>query len=178
MRRIAIILLAVLTLAACGNEKSDSKKSAYTEGIAVGQKARDFLYADMEGKPFRLSEHKGKVVIMLFWRVKCAECVPEMDSLDALYRKFHSKGLDALAINEDSMHSAPLGQVMDLLEKKGYAFTKMRDDNGFVAEAYEVLVAPIAFVIDKNGVIVAVKSGKTNWTDAENSAFIEGLLRK
>jgi hypothetical protein len=101
-----------------------------------------------------------------------------MDSLDALYKKLGSKGLTALAINEDSMHSAPLGDVIELLEKKGYTFRKMRDDTGFVAEAYEVLAAPKAFVIGKDGAISAIKDGKTNWMDAENSAFIEGLLKK
>jgi hypothetical protein len=47
----------VLALAGCKSETSDSKKSPYAEGISTGQQAKDFLYADMEGKPFRLSEH-------------------------------------------------------------------------------------------------------------------------
>lgn len=176
--KTALIILTVLTLAGCKNETSDSSKSPYAEGVSIGQQAKDFLYADMEGKPFRLSEHKGKVVILLFWRVKCNDCQPTMDSVDALYKKLGSKGLITLAINEDSMHSAPLGNVIELLEKKGYTFRKIRDDTGFVAEAYEVLAAPKAFVIGKDGLIAAIKDGGTNWMDAENSALIEGLLKK
>lgn len=175
MKKILLSLALAFLLSACSNEESGNIAN-FNPNPKVGAPATDFLFKDMYGKPFRLTENKGKVVLLYFWRMKCLDCLDSMDSLEALNRAYRDKGLLVVGVGEDNMHSSPIEDVADLFKKKEYSFLPLRDDQGFVSEAYAVLKAPEAFVIDKNGVIASIQKGKTDWMSPENVKFIESLL--
>lgn len=179
-RRLVFMLIVVMAgLSGCKDEKGEeAKRQAFEPRPSVGRTAKDFLFQDMDGSPFRLSDKRGKVVILYFWRMKCDECKASMPSLETSYKRLHDKGLITVAINEDSMHSAPLEKVKDYIAASGLSFINMRDDQGFVAEAYDVIKAPRAFVIGKDGVIADIKDGAIDWTSDENLKTIDGLLMK
>ncbi|MBI5642478.1 MAG: TlpA family protein disulfide reductase [Deltaproteobacteria bacterium] len=176
MKKFIILILMVFVFAGCNKENAQQTKSVYAVELKAGSPAVDFLYKDIDGNPFRLSGKKGEVVILYFWRMKCPECMNDMRSLDELSRKYKEKGLLVAAINADSMHSAPFTQVQEFLKEHNYAFLNIRDDEGFVSEAYNIIKAPHAFIIDKNSVIVSVKDQKTGWMDADTTKLIESLL--
>ncbi len=176
MKKILVILLLAFVFAGC-NKGGDEKASPYRQELKPGSPSVDFLYKDMDGKPFRLSEEKGKVVVLYFWRMKCEECKDELKSLESLYRRYKDRGIKVVAVGADTMHSAPIEDVRDLLSKGGVTFTNLRDDQGFVSEAYNVLKAPQAFVIDRNGTIAAIMTTKTDWTSEENIKLFESLLK-
>ena len=154
MKKILVILLLAFVFAGC-NKGRDEKASPYRQDLKPGSHAVDFLFKDMDEKPFRLSEEKGKVVVLYFWRMKCEECKVEMMSLESLYKRYKDRGLIVVAVGADTKHSAPIEDVREFLSKSGITYTNLRDDQGFVSEAYNVLKAPQAFVIDKNGAIAA-----------------------
>ncbi len=175
MKKYILLILAFFIIAGCSSE--GPKKANYNPNPKAGDEATDFLFKDMAGKPFRLSEHRGEVVMLYFWRMKCPECMEEMKSLDLLAKKYRDKGLIVVTVGADNMHSAALGKVISFLEDNGYdAWVTLRDDQGFVSEAYDVLIAPETFVIDKKGVIAAVQKGKADWMGAEKLKLIESLL--
>ncbi|MBI5491836.1 MAG: TlpA family protein disulfide reductase [Deltaproteobacteria bacterium] len=174
MKKIISIMLLLFAFAGCS--KDDGKLANFNPDPKAGDPATDFLYADIKENPFRLSEKKGSVVILYFWRMKCAECRKELDTLEALNRKYRDKGLVIAAINEDSMHSAPLVDVLELIDKRGFTFINVRDDNGFVSEAYNVLKAPQSYVIDRNGTIAEVEKESLDWMSPGSVIMIEKLI--
>ncbi|MBI5587606.1 MAG: TlpA family protein disulfide reductase [Deltaproteobacteria bacterium] len=176
MRRLALLFMALFIFWGCTNDNSD-RKANYNPDPKVGAKATDFLFRDIDEKPFRLSEHKGHVVLLYFWRMKCRECTDAMDPLELLYRKYKDRGLVVVTVGADTMHSAPIEDVRDFLSRHGISSVTLRDDQGFVSEAYNVLKAPMAFIIDKDGTIVSIKEGKTDWMSHENTSLMESLTK-
>ncbi|MBI4949894.1 MAG: TlpA family protein disulfide reductase [Deltaproteobacteria bacterium] len=176
MKKILIIILLAFAFVGC-NKVKDDKASPYRQVLKPGSPAVDFLFKDMDERPFRLSEEKGKVVVLYFWRMKCEECKDEMKTLESLYKRYKDRGLIVVAVGADTMHSAPLSDVREFLSASGITFRNLRDDQGFVSEAYNVLKAPGAFVIDKNGAIAAIMTTKTDWASEENTRLFESLLK-
>lgn len=176
MKKLLTALLAFALLCGCGPKDDDKAKSAYAVDLSAGGPAIDFLFKDMESKPFRLSEKRGQVVLLYFWRMKCEECKIELRAIDALQKKYGEKGLIAVAIGADSMHSAPLFEVHRFFSKEGFSFVKLRDEDGFVAEAYNVMRAPEAYVIGRDGRIALVQKGTADWASPEKTAEIEKIL--
>ncbi|OGP12880.1 MAG: hypothetical protein A2052_07690 [Deltaproteobacteria bacterium GWA2_54_12] len=177
MKKILTALLAAVIFAGCSSGKDASEtNSKYVTDLSAGSPAVDFLFRDMDNKPFRLSENKGKVVLLYFWRMKCDQCKVELRAIDALQKKYKEKGLIAVAVGADSMHSASLYEVHQFFDKEGFSFIKMRDEDGFVAEAYSVMRAPEVFVIGRDGTIAIVQKGHADWGGPELTGAIEKLL--
>lgn len=176
MRKLMAALIAFALLSGCDARKEDASRSAYKVDLGKGSPSVDFLFKDMDGKPFRLSENRGKAVLLYFWRMKCEECKEELRALDALQKKYGARGLVAVAIGADSMHSAPLYEVHKFFDKEAFSFVKLRDEDGFVAEAYSVMRAPEAYLIGRDGRIALVQKGKTDWLGPEMTAAIEKIL--
>lgn len=170
-----IIILAFIATA-CNDQSGKVDGSLYEPRLVQGSPAVDFLHKEMGGNPFRLSEEKGKVVVLYFWRMKCEECKEELKSLDGLQRKYRERGLLVAAIGADSMHSAPVFKVREFLDKEKFSFTNIRDEDGFVAEAYRVMRAPEAYIIGRDGNIALVVKGLSDWTGVERTALLEKLL--
>lgn len=176
MRRLVLILLAFLTFYGCSNDSTGPRPN-YNPDPKIGAEATDFLFRDMDERPFRLSEHRGRVVLLYFWRMKCEECKEGLLSLDKLNKRFSDRGLVVVTVGADTMHSAPIEDVRAFLSENGITGVALRDDQGFVSEAYNVLKAPRAFVIDRGGTIAAIIDGPTDWMSEENVGLMERLTK-
>ena len=79
------ILIAVFTLVWL--------QSAKYEPLAVGKPAPDFSLSDLNDKPYRLSDFRGKVVFPNFWATWCKPCREEMPAMEILNKNFEKDGL-------------------------------------------------------------------------------------
>lgn len=174
MKKIFAILLAVFIIG-CSKTGNDANER-FTEGPKAGGQAVDFLYRDMDNVPFRLSEKKGSVVILYFWRMKCEPCRAELAALQKLYDRYKDRGLVIVSVGADTMHSSPIHEVKELLQKNQVTYVTMRDSEGFVAEAYGVLKAPTAVIIDKSGTIAEIRNTGSDWMGAQTGKLIERLI--
>jgi len=52
----------------------------------------------VDGKPFDISEYKGKVVIVDFWATWCGPCLAELPNLKKIYQKYHDRGLEIVGV--------------------------------------------------------------------------------
>src|SRR5438477_9214025 len=66
----------------------------------TGQPAGDFSLSDLDGRSHRLSEERGKVVMLDFWATWCGPCRAQMPAVDKLFQEVKAKGLVGVAVHE------------------------------------------------------------------------------
>ena len=125
---------------------------------------------DRSGRPFALESLKGQVVLVDFWASWCGPCRRSLPALDALQKKYADKGFKAVGINLDDDADAMDG----FLAKVPVGFTVLRDAGGKSAEAFGVLAMPTAFLLDREGRVVARFEGGEH-AQAEEEALVKLL---
>ena len=110
----------------------------------------NFTLADITGKSWRLSDLKGKVVLVNFWATWCPPCRKEMPDLEALQAQFKNQGLIVLAVSDEK---APV--VKAFIAKNSYTFPILLDLDRAVNKAYDVEGIPKSFIYDRRGKLVA-----------------------
>jgi thiol-disulfide isomerase/thioredoxin len=123
------------------------------EVFEKGEYALDFLVTDLNGNSIKLSELRGKIVVLNFWFIKCSPCVMEMPDLNELSAMYDPKNVVFLAITFDNK---------DLVEQ---FLTTTQFDYTIAANAmdainiYGVRSFPTNMVINKEGQIVLKEIG-------------------
>lgn len=118
---------------------------------AVGQPAPQLVVPQLDGQDFDLARLHGKVVLVNVWATWCSPCRVEMPTLDAFYRRYHSRGLVLLGLSiDEAPDTAQVRQVMRQFSYPG-ALANAARANGFG----EPIAVPITYVIDTRGVIRA-----------------------
>jgi peroxiredoxin len=135
--------------------------------------AQDFTVKTLDGTAFRLQEQRGKVVFINFWATWCPPCREEMPAMERLYRAHRDNGLAMVAVSVDANPDvvAPFAREYQL------TFTIALDPRMEVANAYGVRALPSSFVIDKQGMMIALALGPRVWDNRAAHALVEGLLR-
>jgi peroxiredoxin len=118
---------------------------------AVGQPAPPLEVPQLDGHDFNLAKLHGKVVLVNVWATWCSPCRSEMPTLNAFYRRYHSRGLVLLGLSIDE--AADAAQVRQVMRQFSYpgALASAARVNGFG----EPVAVPITYVIDAQGVIRA-----------------------
>lgn len=121
--------------------------------------APDFKLKDLDGKDVKLSDYKGKVVILNFWAVWCKYCIEEMPDLNALNKDLQ-KDNDAviLAVNVQE----PIDKVKNYLKTNNIDLKVVLDSDGNISKTYGVEGYPTTFIINKDGSLYTYIPGLTN----------------
>jgi peroxiredoxin len=122
------------------------------------QLAPDWNLKDLDGKTVKLSDFKGKVVILDFWATWCPPCRAEIPDFVALENQYKSKGLAIIGVSLDQGGSGVVSAFAKA-QKMNYTVV-MGDEN--VAQAYgDIQAIPTTFIIDPKGNIVTAHQGET-----------------
>ena len=130
----------------------------FTERVEAERKiinsmAPDFTQNDVNGKPVKLSDFKGKYVLLDFWASWCGPCRKENPNLVKAYKKYHDKGFEILAVSLDNKKDAWLKAV----EEEDLDWTHVSDLKGWmneVAVQYNIKFVPQNRLIDPDGKII------------------------
>ena len=130
-------------------------------GINVGDKAKDIVLMNTEGKEIKLSSIKGKVVLIDFWASWCGPCRMENPNLVKSYAKYKdakykdAKGFDIYSVSLDKNKEAWIAAIAkDQLTWENH----VSDLKGWQSSAgadYQVNFIPQNFLINEKGIIVA-----------------------
>lgn len=136
-----------------------------------GEKAFDFIVTDLKGNTIKLSEQKGKVVVLNFWFTKCGPCVLEMPTLNALVEEYKDKDVVFLAITFNKK-----GVVENFLDETNFNYTIAANANDVIT-MYGVQSYPTSIIINKKGEIVLKEIGYRTNIKAVLSSAIKPLLK-
>ncbi len=175
---IVCAFTALLGLSACGpggeggagatpNTGANTKTSAL-----VGNPAPDFSVSRIDGSgTIKLSELKGKVVLVDFWATWCKPCVKSFPKYQELYVKYKDK-LEIVGISEDEEKDG-----IDAFGKThNVTFPLAWDEGKAIAGKYDPKSMPTAFLIDKDGVVRFAHNGYENGDEAQIERELKELF--
>lgn len=143
------------------------------ESSLRGRPARDFALT-LDGKSARLSDLRGKVVLLNFWATWCPPCVDEAPELNALQRRIAPLGGVVLGVSVDDDQSA----YDDFLQKYGITFPTYRDPTKQIALDYGSTMYPETYVIDRNGRFDRKIIGPQDWSSPAMTAYLDSVLQE
>ena len=111
---------------------------------------------DVEGRVLRLSDYKGKVVLLNFWATWCAPCRAEMPDLVKWQREYKSQGLQVIGV---TYPPEELAEVLEFIKSIKVNYPVALGDEQTKAGFDEGETLPVTVVIDKKGVICEVIQG-------------------
>jgi cytochrome oxidase Cu insertion factor (SCO1/SenC/PrrC family) len=159
---LAVIVVAIVWLVFTSPQNPTQPTQTTTSAqVTTNAVAPDFTLTDVNGTPIRLSDQRGKVVVLEFMRTTCPHCANEMSQLASVHDQF---GPDVTMI---SVSVDPQGDTNEVL--KAYAaehnatwiWARDTSDNS-VTSLYGISGVPTIFIIDSNGRIVKVNTGETS----------------
>ena len=172
-RNLSILLaliLALALLASCGDKK-DEPTPEETTLTAVGEQAPDFTLPTIFGSPFKLSDHRGKVVLVNWFATWCPPCIEEMPHLQKeVWEKFRGPDFTMVSIAREETLQIVRPFVLENALTWPIALDVTREAFAKYAEAY----IPRNHVIDREGKIIFQSQG---FDKKEFAAMIE-VIRK
>ena len=137
--------------------------------------AKNFTLPDLDGKPHKLSDYRGKVVLVNFWATWCPPCRREMPSMERLSKRLKDQPFVILAINqqEDPEQVFVFTGQLD----PSPTFPILFDRNSKVANAWSVQGLPASFIVDQKGRVVYRAMGGREFDHPEIEQAIRKLLK-
>lgn len=124
---------------------------------AEAQLAQDFTLQDLDGKKVKLSDYRGKVVLLTFWATWCGPCKKEMPVLQKFLAANKDKGVAVLAINTEGFTSR--SKVKPFIEKEGLDKLKVLFKDDEQLSSYNYNAIPALYVIDREGRVAHARTG-------------------
>lgn len=133
--------------------KKDEAQTANGEiGLAPGYVAPDFSLQTLKGKSVKLSDFRGKNVIVNFWATWCPPCRVEAPELEKYYKANKNNDFTILAVDLTGTEKNP-SDVKGFVDDHGLTFPVLLDTDNNVSTTYRVMGYPTSYFIDKKGVI-------------------------
>jgi peroxiredoxin len=166
----ALMVVVVAALLALAKFRLDSRMAQPGARSAVsstpGHDAPDFVLTDLQGRTVKLSDLRGKAVVLNFWATWCPPCKEEIPWLVDLQKRYGSQGLQIVGINMDD--GDPKDVVKFAAENSiNYPVLYGQDK---VADLYGGIdYLPTTFYIDRNGVVLDRVFGQPERSEIEKN---------
>ena len=179
MKCITVIpALAFLLVCSMQGLAQDSTAQIANEGsiLKVNDKAADFTVRMVDGQQVRLSDLKGKVVLLNFWATWCVPCMAEFTEIPTkIIREFEGKAVVFLPVARGESRETVVGGLQKL-KAKNIVFNAGYDPDKKIWDQYATMYIPKNYIIDQEGVIRFVSTGNAPGKVDALAAEIHKLL--
>lgn len=131
--------------------------------VRIGDAAPAFALADLEGNPVRLSDLRGRPVIINFWASTCGPCVEEFPLLASAAARHQADGLAIVGIVFRDRSEA----ARDFMTRMGGTWPAVMDPGEALATKFGIIGPPDTFFIDRSGVLVGRQLGQLSAADLD-----------
>lgn len=137
---------------------------------AVGRPAPDFTLPTLDGGEFRLSDQRGRPVVLNFWATWCGPCQRELPAIERAAAHYRDAVIFAAVDQGESAE-----RVQAFVDEMGLSVIVPMDAEQTVGERYNVMGLPTTYFIDESGYIRSVWMGEMN--SVVLAEHIAGILR-
>ena len=156
-----------------GQRQSSGGNLSVKKDPLIGKKAPNFESVLLDGSKFKLSEQKGKVVVLDFWATWCGPCVKALPELIEKTSQFDEKDVVFIAVNQGESRK----MISTFLKKKKLqGLTVALDKKQNIGRDYKVQGIPKTIIIDQKGTVRHVEVGYAEKTASRISTEISKLL--
>ena len=174
MQRISFLFIACLFIAMTACSKADAPKTSSAVATEKSPAPDVSVISLANGSTLKLSDLKGKVVLLNFWATWCPPCREEIPSMMKLNAFMAGKPFQMVAISIDEGGKP----VIDTFFKEtGFSLPTYLDASGASSKSYGITGVPESFIIDKKGILVKKIIGGFSWDSPEAVSFLEGLMK-
>jgi thiol-disulfide isomerase/thioredoxin len=167
-----LVLSVALMMLVTGCTKK--KEAAGVAEVREGRPVPDITVTSLTNTPLKLSDLKGKVVLLNFWATWCPPCRDEMPSMMKLNSAMAGKPFQMVAVSIDE---GGVPEIESFFKSSGFSLPTYTDPGGAAQKVYGITGVPESFVIDKKGVLVKKVIGPLAWDSGETISFLEGLMK-
>lgn len=147
--------------------------NAYASSDIKG-KAPNFTLKSYTGSNQKLSEFRGKVVLLNFWASWCGPCRQEMPLLNSLHKKYKKLGFTVMGINvEEDSRKAKV-----IVKEVGIKFPILFDTENKVSDLYKVDAMPSTVLIDRSGNMRYLHKGYKKGDMQTYKKWVKKLIRE
>ena len=150
--RVSALVIAVMFIA--GTMAIGCKEERPT--LSVGDIAPEFEAKRLDDSTFRLADYRGKKAVLIdFWATWCPPCIDEIPTIKRIADTYRDQGLEVVGVSLDRDEKA----LRDFVKREKLSYVQVfeKEKARAIAKSYGVWGIPSVFLIDKNGVINALK---------------------
>jgi peroxiredoxin len=150
-----------------------SRARGHGESANEMHEAPSWTLKDVNGKSVKLSDFKGKILILDFWATWCAPCKMEIPAFIELQRRFGADGVAVVGVSLDDDGPKP---VAEFAKSTGITYPIVMSNPKILRDYGNIEAIPTTFIIDRRGKIVSKHVGLVEQETFEKE--IKGLLKK
>ena len=146
----------------------NNRANGAAKGQLIGNLAPDFELQTLDGKNFKLSDLRGKAVLLNFWATYCGPCKIEMPWFVELQKEYGPQGFQIVGVANDDAGSEDIAKFA---KEMGVNYPILIGKDS-VSDSYKVSVLPTTFFLDRDGKLIAREFGLVS-----RSVFVDHIKK-